>query len=113
MPKLTTGSSLRDTTITCSPFFRVKRWTGGSASSAGLGGAGARNRSVRPAQYSAGGLAFAAAWPGTFSYWTWTAAAGVAGGAAGGGEDAQAASVSVNVNVNVHVNVRVHDDVSV
>src|SRR6185436_2193581 len=78
----------------------------------GLGGAGARNRSVRPAQYSTGGLAFAAAWPGTFSYWTWTAEGGVAGGAAGGGEDAQAVRSNA-VNVNVHVNEHVHEHVNV
>src|SRR4029079_6400302 len=71
--------------MTCSPFFSVNRWTGGSASSPGLGGAGERIRSLRPAQYSTFGLPFGA--PGTFSYWTCTDAGGVAGGA-GGGDDA-------------------------
>src|SRR6478735_7358861 len=84
MPKLMTGRSLRGTTMTCSPFFSVKRWTGGSASSAGLGGAGERIRSLRFAQYSVLGLALGA--PGTFSYWTWTADGGGAAGAGGGAE---------------------------
>src|SRR6185437_146523 len=49
-PKLTTGSSLRATTITCIPFASVKRSILGSASASGLGGGGAPMRSVRPVQ---------------------------------------------------------------
>src|SRR4051812_28818541 len=85
MPKLTTGRSLRATTITWRPFFSVNRCTGGSASSVGFGGAGARMRSLRPAQYSLFGLGLA---PGAFSYWTCTDDGGAAGGG-GGGADAQ------------------------
>src|SRR4051794_12472553 len=89
MPKLTTGRSLRATTMTWRPFLSVKRWTGGSASSVGFGGAGARMRSLRPAQYSVFGFALGP--PGVFSYCTCTDGGGVAGGG-GGGDDAQPAT---------------------
>src|SRR5262252_2171689 len=96
MPKLTTGNSLRGTTTTSRPFFSEKRGIGGRASSAGLGGAGAWMRSLRPAQYSRGGLclAGAAAGAGLASAW-----AGPAAGAGGGGDDAQAVRKSA-VNVS-------------
>src|SRR5215510_12873085 len=73
--------------MTSSPFFSVKRWTGGSASSVGLGGAGACMRSLRPSQYAVSTLFLGA--PGALSYCTCTADAGGAGG--GGGFDAQPA----------------------
>src|SRR4051794_38946406 len=83
MPKLTTGKSLRGTITTWRPFFRVKRCIGGRASSAGLGGAGAWMRSLRPAQYSVPGLVLPAGV--RLSDWTSTApgrAGGLGAGAA-------------------------------
>src|SRR5215468_4304444 len=97
MPKLTTGSSLRGTMITSRPFLSVKRWMGGRASSAGLGGSGERIKSLRPAQYSRGGLDLAGA--DLLSACAW-GEAGVAGGLVGDGDDAQLPARSRAVSVS-------------
>src|SRR3954470_17943649 len=71
---------------------------GGSASSAGLGGAGAWIRSLRPAQYSVPGLVLPAGEPSS----RLTAAdPGLAGGLAAGAlpPEAQPATTSTSVNV--------------
>ena len=72
MPKLTTGRSLRGTTITCEAVLeREALDLGGSASSARLGRRRARwMRSLRPAQYVRAGLAGGRR--GAFSYCTST-----------------------------------------